>query len=232
MRLVALIQRFRSPFSVRIPRCSHLPNGHSFVDCGQELYGLLCIGTMVNPAVQPFLIQLLVDQVSPGLPPTIQRFRPPPVSGGNGVNGILPVGFLYPLTIFIQAIDHPLLCTPGAVLVQRPDGCHHVEVRILCAVSLWIMDGKVYDHPGCHEGFLQELPRQFQVFLEAQLILQGDIEGVSQLRILSPLGLLYLVPECFPITKPLRRMGREQDFTVQDTVLGCVVAVLAIVVTV
>ena len=79
----------------------------------------------------------------------------------------------------------------------------------MCAIAFWIMDGEVYDHPGCHEVFLQELLRQFQVLLEAQLILQGNIKGVSQLRVLPPLGSLHLVPEDLPVTKPLRRMERK-----------------------
>ena len=82
-----------------------------------------------------------------------------------------------------------------------------MEVRILRAIALWIMDGEVYDHPGCHEFFLQKLPCQFQVFLEAQFILQGDIEGISQLCVLSLLGFLHLVPKCFPVAQPLRGMG-------------------------
>ena len=48
------------------------------------------------------------------------------------------------------------------------------------------MNGKVYDHSGGHEIFLKKLSRQFQVFLGAQLILQSDIEGVSQLCVLPP----------------------------------------------
>ena len=84
-----------------------------------------------------------------------------------------------------------------------------MEVRIFYAILLWIMDGEVNNHPSCHEVILQELSREFQVFLKAQLILQGDIKGVSQLRILPPLGFLYLVPEGLPVAKPLRRMRRE-----------------------
>ena len=68
--------------------------------------------------------------------------------------------------------------------------------------------------------------------IQAFLQTHDYIKGVSQLRVLPPLGFLHLVPECFPVAKPLRCMGWQQDFTVQDTVLCCVVAVLAVVVTV
>lgn len=54
------------------------------------------------------LPQQLIGQVCPVCAPAIQRFRSPPVGGGNSVNDILPVGLSDPLTIFIQAADQPM----------------------------------------------------------------------------------------------------------------------------
>ena len=68
--------------------------------------------------------------------------------------------------------------------------------------------------------------------IQAFLQTHDYIKGVSQLRILSPLGLLYLVPEGLPVAKPLRRMGWQKDLTMQNAVLCRVVIVLPVVVTV
>ena len=61
--------------------------------------------------------------------------------------------------------------------------------------------------------------------IQAFLQTHDYIKGVSQLSVLPPRDFLHLVPEGLPVAKPLRRMGWQQDFAVQNAVLCRVVAV-------
>ena len=139
-----------------------------------------------------------------------------PVRGVNGVEDVISVFILLPVSVFVQDIFPALFVAPGTVRIQRTHGRHHMEVRIRDAVITFVrfMDSQIRDHPFIHQAFLYECPSQFKVFFRRKLILKRDIKAVRQLRLLVFLHFLHRIPECLPVFVFRRRVRRQHDLRI------------------
>ena len=106
-----------------------------------------------------------------------------------------------------------------------------MEVRVLDAavLSVWLMHGEIHYHAPANKVLQQKLPCKGDVFLYGKLVLQGNVKTVCKLGFLPALGLLYGVPEGFPVCIFRRDMRRQQDFRTEDTAFPGVVAVLSVI---
>ena len=95
-----------------------------------------------------------------------------------------------------------------------------------------LVDGKVCNHATGDEVVQQELPREGDVFLSRELVLQRDVEAVGELRVFVALHILDRVPKCLPVGVLARRVRREQDFRVHHAAFARVVAELPVILTV
>ena len=108
-----------------------------------------------------------------------------------------------------------------------------MEMRVLnTAVFLLCVDCQVRYHALCDKLLADKLTRQGDIFLHRQLVLQGNVEAVSKLGILSPLRFFHGVPERGPVLVLGGGVIRENDFRENYSALLCVVAKLSVVVAV
>ena len=73
------------------------------------------------------------------------------------------------------------------------------------------MNSKVHHHTPGDEVFQQKMPCKSDVLLHGKLVLQGNIETICQLSILTTLGFFYGIPEGLSVSILLGRMIRQQD---------------------
>ncbi len=119
-RLVALIQRFSSPFSVRMPFASICRTLAPSLDSRYQVNPLPHIGAVVNTNIQPLFPQiLLINGSRPLLPPVFQRFRLMPVCCMDSVKHIIAVFIPDSVSIFIKKIFPTLFLSPCAIRVQK-----------------------------------------------------------------------------------------------------------------
>ena len=106
-----------------------------------------------------------------------------------------------------------------------------MEVRVLdtAVLSVWLVYGKIHYHTTAHKLLQQKLPCQGDVLLHGKLVLQGNVKTVCKLGFLPALGLLYGIPEGFPVCIFRRGMRRKQDFRTDHTAFAGVVAVLTVI---
>lgn len=199
------------------------------MDGRDQIHALLLIGTVVQVGIKAVSGEMLVVDFGPGFPPAFQGFGAAPIGSGNRVKLWAARCVWHPVTGIVQTVDPFLLRAPCTVRVQWSDGTDNVDVGIRHSVTLvGQMDRIVRDHASIHELSLYELPGNFQILLHGELVLQGKIKAVSELRLGMPLRLLHCVPEFFAVFVFLRSEGREQDPGFNDAAFAGVVAVLAV----
>ena len=85
------------------------------------------------------------------------------------------------------------------------------------------MNGKVGDHPFGNKLFLAVVPYHLWVLLWWNFFGQNQHEAPGQLGVPLLFGVLYRVPEGFPVSVFRRSVSRQHDFGVQDAALARVV---------
>ena len=109
-----------------------------------------------------------------------------------------------------------------------------MEVRIGNSAGFGIgnMNGEVHHHAPGDEVFQQKMPCQSDVLIQREFVLQGNVETVCKLSVLTPLGFFYGVPESLSVSILPRYVIRQQDLRTDDTGFSGVVGGLAVILTV
>lgn len=97
------------------------------------------------------------------------------------------------LSILVQMINSVLFGSPGSIRIQRPDWHHDMKMWILYSITFRVMNTKIHGHPVSHKILEKKRSGNLQIFLKCQFILQGNIEGISQLCIVTALCFFHTI---------------------------------------
>ena len=135
------------------------------------------------------------------------------------------------LPILIKNRDMKSFLSPLTVSIYRSDRYQdmHMRIRNPTLSLVRIMNCNIAYHPLCDE-ILHDIPScNFNVLLHGKLVLQGKIETVGKLGILSVLMIFNFIPECFPVSQPFRNIIRHQDLRHDNPTLFRIVLHLAVI---
>lgn len=165
----------------------------------------------VNTTRQALLFKFCVYHMGPLCPPQFQSFRFAPIGGGNSIKHIVSMLVSDTLSILVQMINSVLFGSPGSIRIQRPYWHHDMKMWILYSITFWVMNTKIHGHPISHKIPEKKCSGNLKIFLKGQFILQGNIEGISQLCIVTTLCFFHRIPERLPICISHRSMGRQHN---------------------
>ena len=177
----------------------------------QNIQCLIFIRTVVDTARQALLLKFCVYHIGPLFPPQFQSFRFSPICGGNSIKHIVSMFVSNALSILVQMINSVLFGSPGSIRIQRPDWHHDMKMWILYSITFRVMNTKIHGHPVSHKILEKKRSGNLQIFLKCQFILQGNIEGISQLCIVTALCFFHCIPERLPVCISHRSMGRQHN---------------------
>lgn len=118
---------------------------------------------------------------------TVPKYPVCPVGGGNSIKHIVSIFVSDALSILVQMINSVLFGSPGSIRIQRPDWHHDMKMWILYSITFWVMNTKIHGHPIPHKILEKKRSGNLKIFLKGQFILKGNIEGISQLCIVTTL---------------------------------------------